>query len=349
MNEKSLEVLNQYDVKIMGCVRGRGGILVSTDKGEKLLMECSKQDKYYLREDCITRAVKENGFENVDTYVRNSDNEIISVLPDEGRKYVLKDMYPGSECNVKNLRDIKASVSTMAKLHIALNAASSSLCINDSGVRLSRGSIKDTVVRHTRELKMAENYLKNKKRRTEYELTIYRQLGKFYSEARTAVDMLQNSEVEARLEKALDSNELVHGNFNYHNVIICDKPERGNYPAGSNASGVMTAVTNMDKCRIDCQIWDLYQFMRKILEKYNWDIDLAFKMLDEYDKVKPIEDGELKVLSVLFTFPEKFWKITNYYYNMNKAWVPPKSIEKLESCIAQNGRRLDFLATIRAM
>lgn len=349
MNEKSLEVLNQYDVKIMGCVRGRGGILVSTDKGEKLLLECSKQDKYYLREDCITRAVKENGFENVDTYVRNSDNEIISVLPDEGRKYVLKDMYPGSECNVKNLRDIKASVSTMAKLHIALNAASSSLCINDSGVRLSRGSIKDTVVRHTRELKMAENYLKNKKRRTEYELTIYRQLGKFYSEARTAVDMLQNSEVEARLEKALDSNELVHGNFNYHNVIICDKPERGNYPAGSNTSGVMTAVTNMEKCRINCQIWDLYQFMRKILEKYNWDIDLAFKMLDEYDKVKPIEDGELKVLSVLFTFPEKFWKITNYYYNMNKAWVPPKSIEKLESCIAQNGRRLDFLATIRAM
>ena len=349
MNEKSLEVLNQYDVKIMGCVRGRGGILVSTDKGEKLLLECSKQDKYYLREDCITRAVKENGFENVDTYVRNSDNEIISVLPDEGRKYVLKDMYPGSECNVKNLRDIKASVSTMAKLHIALNAASSSLCINDSGVRLSRGSIKDTVVRHTRELKMAENYLKNKKRRTEYELTIYRQLGKLYSEARTAVDMLQNSEVEARLEKALDSNELIHGNFNYHNVIICDKPERGSYPAGSNSSGVMTAVTNMEKCRIDCQIWDLYQFMRKILEKYNWDIDLAFKMLDEYDKVKPIEDGELKVLSVLFTFPEKFWKITNYYYNMNKAWVPPKSIEKLDSCIAQNGRRLDFLATIRAM
>ena len=349
MNEKSLEVLNQYDVKIMGCVRGRGGILVSTDKGEKLLLECSKQDKYYLREDCITRAVKENGFENVDTYVRNSDNEIISVLPDEGRKYVLKDMYPGSECNVKNLQDIKASVSTMARLHIALNAASSSLCINDSGVRLSRGSIKDTVVRHTRELKMAENYLKNKKRRTEYELTIYRQLGKFYSEARTAVDMLQNSEVEARLEKALDSNELIHGNFNYHNVIICDKPERGSYPAGSNSSGVMTAVTNMEKCRIDCQIWDLYQFMRKILEKYNWDIDLAFKILDEYDKVKPVEDGELKVLSVLFSFPEKFWKITNYYYNMNKAWVPPKSIEKLESCIAQNGRRLDFLATIRAM
>ena len=349
MNEKSLEVLNQYDVKIMGCVRGRGGILVSTDKGEKLLLECSKQDKYYLREDCITRAVKESGFENVDTYVRNCDNEIISVLPDEGRKYVLKDMYPGSECNVKNLQDIKASVSTMARLHIALNAASRSLCFNDSGVRLSRGSIKDTVVRHTRELKMAENYLKNKKRRTEYELTIYRQLGKFYSEARTAVDMLQNSEVEARLEKALDSNELIHGNFNYHNVIICDKPERGNCPAGSNTAGVMTAVTNMEKCRVDCQIWDLYQFMRKILEKYNWDIDLAFKMLDEYDKVKPVEDGELKVLSVLFTFPEKFWKITNYYYNMNKAWVPPKSIEKLENCIAQNGRRLDFLATIRAM
>ena len=69
-------------------------------------------------------------------------------------------------------------------------------------------------------------------------------------------------------------------------------------------------------------------------------------MLDEYDKVKAISEKDLELLSVLFSFPEKFWKLINYYYNMNKAWIPPKSMEKLQLVIAQNSRRLDFLATI---
>ena len=34
----------------------------------------------------------------------------------------------------------------------------------------------------------------------------------------------------------------------------------------------------------DVQIVDLYHFMRKILEKYNWDVRLARKMLESYQE-----------------------------------------------------------------
>ncbi len=89
--------------------------------------------------------------------------------------------------------------------------------------------------------------------------------------------------------------------------------------------------------------------MRKILEKYEWDIQTAYKMLDEYDKVKPVSDIDLELLGVLFSFPEKFWKIINYYYNMNKAWIPPKSVEKLKAVTSVNSRRLEVLASIGAL
>ena len=163
MNEKSLEVLDQYDLNIYRSVRGRGGMIVVTDQGDKLLLECVKQDKYYKREDVITRAVKQGGYEYLDTYVRNKDGEIISEAAEEGRKYVLKDMYSGSECNVKSIRDILDAVSAMARLHIALDRAVEAIMSEDNEFVLARGNVAKTIIRHTKEMRMAGNYLKNKK------------------------------------------------------------------------------------------------------------------------------------------------------------------------------------------
>ena len=78
----------------------------------------------------------------------------------------------------------------------------------------------------------------------------------------------------------------------------------------------------------ECQIVDLYDFLRKVLEKYNWDCDVAYKLLDEYDRVKAIDDADLELLIGLFRFPEKFWKVINQYYNAGKAWIPSKNVEE---------------------
>lgn len=40
------------------------------------------------------------------------------------------------------------------------------------------------------------------------------------------------------------------------------------------------------------QMADLYRFMRKILEKYSWDLHLAQKMLSAYDSVRPLSESE---------------------------------------------------------
>jgi CotS family spore coat protein len=134
-------------------------------------------------------------------------------------------------------------------------------------------------------------------------MEIFRNIDSFYNEAQKACELLENGGMAEILDEVSGENSLIHGNFTYHNVII---------------GGGGVAVTNMERCRIDCQMVDLYQFMRKILEKYNWDIDLGFRMLNEYDKVKRISDENLSVLTLLFTFPEKFYKLVNQYHNMNK-------------------------------
>ena len=63
---------------------------------------------------------------------------------------------------------------------------------------------------------------------------------------------------------------------------------------------------------------------------------MAYRLVDEYDRLKPLEDDDIDMLVTLLSFPEKFWKIINQYYNAGKAWVPAKNIDKLKIVIEKN-------------
>ncbi|MBD9155668.1 MAG: CotS family spore coat protein, partial [Lachnospiraceae bacterium] len=44
-----------------------------------------------------------------------------------------------------------------------------------------------------------------------------------------------------------------------------------------------------------------------------------------------------------FAYPEKFWKIVNFYYNSRKVWIPGRHMEKLERLLIQQGVKKAFL------
>ena len=123
MNEKSLDALKQYDIDVYRVARGRGGMILATEQGVKLFLECVHPDRYYEREDMITRAVSENGFLNVDTFVRNASGELITTHEEDGRKYILKNWFEGSECSVKDISDVSAAVAGPAKVHTGVGGA----------------------------------------------------------------------------------------------------------------------------------------------------------------------------------------------------------------------------------
>lgn len=58
-------------------------------------------------------------------------------------------------------------------------------------------------------------------------------------------------------------------------------------------------------------------------------------MLREYHGIRPISQTEWQNLQVRFTYPEKYWKLANYYYSHKKAWISEKNMEKLENLVRQ--------------
>ena len=124
-----------------------------------------------------------------------------------------------------------------------------------------------------------------------------------------------------------EEGSICHGEYNQHNVLL-----------GKN----FTAVTNFGHFAFDIQMADLYCFMRKILEKYSWNQDLAREMLESYHKIRPITPSDWKNLEIRFTYPEKYWKLANYYFSHNKAWISGKNTEKQKKIILQRDLWGDF-------
>ena len=78
------------------------------------------------------------------------------------------------------------------------------------------------------------------------------------------------------------------------------------------------------------------------MEKYNWDPQLGKDMLKEYDAVRRISPAERENLKIRFLYPEKYWKLANYYFSHNKAWISEKNVEKQRKIIEQKEIWADF-------
>lgn len=107
-----------------------------------------------------------------------------------------------------------------------------------------------------------------------------------------------------------------------------------------------TAITNFEHMRIGIQVQDLYYFLRKAMEKYRWKQKLGVGIIRAYERQRRLEPGEWEYLGLQLAYPEKFWKTASSYCRSNKAWLPEKSVEKLELAVNQEEEKTNFLKTI---
>lgn len=327
MNDKGLSVLDQYDLEVYATRRGRGALICETDQGVKLLKEFhGSRRKLVYQQRLLQKLEMEGGF-LVDTLSPNREGELIS-LDREDTPYIVKNWFEGRECDTKSESDILLTVRHLANIHKYMMLPE----LNEEELEwLSAEDLIQEYDRHNKELKKVRNFIRSKQRKSEFELCYLNNYQEFYIQGEETLQMLQESGYETLRQKARDQRMMCHGEYNHHNVAL---------------SREGCATTNFDRCCVDLQLDDLYRFMRKILEKHNWDRRLGERMLDQYSRVHPLTDPELENLRLRLSYPEKFWKIANHYYNGNKAWIPGKNTEKLEILAGQNVERGRFLEEV---
>ncbi len=325
MEDRRISLLSSYDLQVLRTYKGRGALICETDKGLKILREFSGTNGRVAFQDKLLRHISENGICKVDCYVKNKEEQIL-VSDRMNISYTLKDWYEGAECNVKNVEEIVAAAKNLAILHHDMTVPAW-----EEIQEMPMHSIKNECEKHTRELKKIRGFMRNRSRKSEFELYFAKHFDLFFAEAISIIDEMKQWDEESFLKGVRTAGQLCHGEYTYHNTLM-NKQE--------------IATVNFEKFQLDTGMRDLYQFMRKVLEKNDWDITIGTKILESYESIRPITSEERRNLYFRLAYPDKFWKTANYYYNSNKAWIPEKNMEKLKKLVEQNPAKHSFLQQV---
>ncbi len=361
MEDKCQEVLKQYPLKVYNIYRARGAYLLETDSGLKLFKCYEGSRNRALFEHSVKEHLCMHGLYNTDIYVKTLEGDIIA-SDQFGCMYIVKNWFWGEECNLKELSQIEMASANLARLHSVLKDVEFT---SDQMKYNVPGNLQEIFEKRNRELKRVKSYICNKKQKNEFEVIYLNFYDEFYEQGLEAASRLLSSCYHQALEDSICSKMVCHGNYTYHNIIMLKNKNEAvskTYipPGWINRQPISTAdlssqwsqtiaTTNFEKSYIGIQIADLYQFIRKVMEKNNWDILYGSNIIEAYNRIQPISKRELGILYVLLLYPEKFWKITNYYFNGKKAWISGRNIQKLNSIGEQNPKKEEFLKRLESI
>ncbi len=313
-------IIEQYDFTVSQITKGRGTYICETNQGMKLLtpFRGSKERAEFL-ENTLSYLLQE-AFE-VEQFYRTKEGELLST-DEAGEHYILKDMFCGTECNTRNAENMKEAVKKLAVFHNLIAGYKSEI---PEFMKGNRYRMLELFEKHNRGLIKVKNFVKTRKQKNEFERCFAQNYAHFMEHATKAIEILSNMSQERW------NYLLCHGDFNQHNVIWTPEGVR---------------FVNFETMNYNIPMWDLGNFIRKMLEKNNWNPNLGHQLIETYAETRPLDEMEKKQLYILLLYPEKFWKISNYYYNSSKTWGAKRSLEKLEKIIEVEPQRMEFIENL---
>lgn len=327
MNEKAVSVFEQYDLgkedlfKLRGnygCVTPNGKyILQEYDYSEEKLVTISTLQKFLGGHEILTEEL-----------VPNREGRFISVGED-GFGYYLKKFYDLEECNIKNEQHIVSATGVLAQFHKHCTLAGG-IPAEAQGFHQGKNML-EAFEKHNKEIVNIRNYIQKRKNKNIFEQYLQGMIVEYYGQAVEAFERLKQSEYRQCYRQACSEKQLCIGNFNQHSIGFYKKTP---------------VLLNLTKVHYAPKIHDLYDYLRKVLEKNDWEIQVGQNVLREYREKNVLEEKEIAILKILLSYPEKFWKIINYYYNSNKAWYSDKNEEKLRAFQNQEKLRWKYIETL---
>lgn len=325
MAEKMSEVYEMYDLVVERTSRGRGAILLSTDKGIRQLRQTSVGETRLRTEYQLKEKLAEQGFAYIDRLVETREGELIS-YDRYGNGYVMREFFDGREMNVTNKNEILMAVDNLAKFHQA------------GGIvwRQTEGDVqvrdRSNVRRRNREMKRVHAFIGRQSPKREFEELYVKAFTYFYQQG-LACECMEVSQVEnggtVTCQEA--HTGYCHGSYNHHSVLL--------FADGQDK----LATINFDKFYVGNQLRDLYHFLRKTVEKNGYNYCMMETILLRYGESCPLSKEDLDFIYRLYCYPEKFYKISNQYINSAKNWISPKSLEKLKQIIADEPKKQELL------
>lgn len=367
MNDRAVALLEQYDIEVIRTRKGRGAILCDTTQGVLLFKEYAGNEARLLMLHQILQHIKEQGLVQTDELIPTKEGSF-SVKDRDGVCYILKTCYEGRECNIYDKEECLTAMRLLAKLHKSMTglvweglhedpvpapgkkpavegaeadypeAGGRSLTEEEpfcpesgtAGKKVLQNETLSEFEKRNKELLRIRSFLRKKGQKQVFERRLLGVMDRYIAQAKETTEDFKKYVQDLQPENE-SCNTYYHGDYQYHNIIFCDRDWH---------------IINFEKCQRGSQTKDIYLLLRKLLEKSSWSVSLGRDLLDAYQQILPLNAVSYIELYYRLAYPEKFWKIANFYYNSRKAWIPERNMEKLEKLLDQEKERKQFLESI---
>lgn len=320
MNDRAVVLLEQYGIEVLRTRKGRGSILCDTSQGCLIFKEYVGNENKIALQDKLLKNIQAQNKVAVEQIIPTKEGALF-VKDMDGTTYVLKTYMEGRECNIYDRDECLHAMRLLARLHEGM------ILPQDTENLGNVFSPTREYEKHNKELKRVRKYLKKRDQKTGFEIQLTNAFDYFLEQAlAVSEDWMQYDNIGDRKPYI-----FCHGDYQYHNILLCAK---GWY------------IVNFEKYMADDPIRDIYLMLRKLLEKSSWNVAFGKDLLEAYEQERPISALSRIDLYYRLAYPEKFWKIVNFYYNSGKAWIPEKNSEKLEKVIIQEKEKQHFLEEV---
>lgn len=321
---RELEIERQFNIKIEKIKPNKGVYRLKTNKGIK----CLKRINYGIQKLCFVYGAKEhlrnNGFSYVDKYNLNVEEEPYALVNED--IYTLSEWIDGRECDFHNDDDIVKASKALANMHIASKGYDPP---ENSKLKTDLGRWPYLMEKRVKALYKMRDMCRKKNKKSDFDLNYIKNVELYKELGQRAINILGSSKYGELCEIAEEEKSFCHHDYTYHNIII-DKEENIN-------------IIDFDYCKREVRVYDISNFITKVLKRRQWDINCAKLIIDSYNEVSPLSEEEYRVLFAFLLFPQRFWRLGNRYYYNEVNWAKNTFNRKIESLISEREEYMKFI------
>ena len=117
MNDRSVSLLDKYDIEVLRTWKGRSAVLCETKQGIFILKEYAGHREKVVFQDALLHIIREKGFYQAESILKNKDEELLTQDQD-GTCYVLKTYVEGRECNVRDMEECRQALPELSNMYV---------------------------------------------------------------------------------------------------------------------------------------------------------------------------------------------------------------------------------------
>jgi CotS family spore coat protein len=323
-------IAKEFNFKLISYKPLRAVYIAETDKGPIVIKESDRDPDKLLYIHGMKEYLYEKDFVNLDRYLI-AQNGLPFTFQDN-RIFVVEKVIEGRECSFTNLFDREGAVLALADLH---KKGKGYEAPTGAYKRDNYGKWDSAYLKKIDYLLDLKNTVSKKKKKDFFDKMFLEDVDFMLNMAWQAYDTLKSSNYQNICKKAKKEKLICHHDYTYHNIIIGKKNE--------------VSIIDFDYSCHELPVYDLANYILKALKRFSFDIDMALRILNLYDSINTINKEDLLLMQAIFEFPQRFWRISERYYEKKTDWTDDSFLNKHENAYIFREYITDFTRDFRKL